>query len=155
MKCGTVVILMAMTFSCSLQPEFRKNEKEKITKTIHACVGWAKNKDFRVLYSIIANDSTYLEVDPGERVIKGFEEFRKNEQFWGSPDFRAIRYDIRDLEITFSDSGKTAWFYCLLDDINEWKGQPANWENTRWTGVLENRKGQWVIVQQHFSFASE
>jgi hypothetical protein len=34
-----------------------------------------------------------------------------------------------------------------------WDGQPANWENTRWTGVLEKRGGRWVIVQQHFSFA--
>ena len=43
----------------------------------------------------------------------------------------------------------------MLDDMNEWKGQPANWENTRWTGVTEKRDGKWVIVQQHFSFAVE
>jgi hypothetical protein len=48
-----------------------------------------------------------------------------------------------------------AWFYCILDDINEWKGQPANWENTRWTGVLEKRDGRWVMAQQHFSFAAK
>lgn len=41
----------------------------------------------------------------------------------------------------------------MLDDINEWKGQPANWENTRWTGVLEKRDNNWIIVQMHFSFA--
>jgi hypothetical protein len=46
-----------------------------------------------------------------------------------------------------------AWFYCILDDVNEWKGQPASWMNTRWTGVLEKRKEKWVIVQMHFSFA--
>jgi len=48
-----------------------------------------------------------------------------------------------------------AWWYCMLDDINEWDGQPASWENTRWTGVLEKREGKWVIVQMHFSFAKE
>jgi len=48
-----------------------------------------------------------------------------------------------------------AWFFCILDDINEWKGQPATWENTRWTGVLEKRDGRWVTVQQHFSFAND
>jgi hypothetical protein len=31
----------------------------------------------------------------------------------------------------------------------------ASWENTRWTGVVEKRDGRWVIVQQHFSFASD
>jgi hypothetical protein len=48
-----------------------------------------------------------------------------------------------------------AWFFCILDDINEWKGQPANWENTRWSGVLEKRSGRWVMAQQHFSFAAK
>jgi hypothetical protein len=42
-----------------------------------------------------------------------------------------------------------------LDDINEWKDKPANWENTRWTGVVEKREGKWRVVQQHFSFAAE
>jgi hypothetical protein len=27
--------------------------------------------------------------------------------------------------------------------------------NTRWTGVLEKREGKWLIVQMHFSFASD
>jgi hypothetical protein len=43
----------------------------------------------------------------------------------------------------------------VLDDVNEWRGQPANWMNTRWTGALEKRDGKWVIVQMHFSFAKE
>jgi len=42
-----------------------------------------------------------------------------------------------------------------LDDINTWAGQPANWENARWTGVLKKRDGKWVIGQQHFSFPRE
>ena len=63
-------------------------------------------------------------------------------------------HTITDLNVTLSRSGDVAWFSCMLDDMNTWKGQPANWENTRWTGVLEKRDGRWVLVQQHFSFAS-
>jgi ketosteroid isomerase-like protein len=117
-------------------------------------IGWAKNKDFQLLYNTIANDSNYIEVDPGPGLIRGIDEFRKNEAFWSSPDFKAIRYNIRDLVINLSDSGDVALFYCMLDDINEWKGQPASWEDTRWTGVLEKRDGRWQIFQMHFSFAS-
>ena len=69
--------------------------------------------------------------------------------------FKAEVDEIKDLTINLSRSGDVAWFYCILNDINEWQGQPANWENTRWTGVLEKRDGRWVIMQQHFSFASE
>jgi ketosteroid isomerase-like protein len=128
-------------------------EIEKITLSIHNCIGWAKNKDLKVLYSVIANDSNYVEVDPNPGLIVGIDQFRENEAFWMSPNFKAIRHEIRDLKISVSRSGDVAWFYCMLDDINEWKGRPANWENTRWTGVLEKRNGQWVMVQQHFSFA--
>lgn len=130
-------------------------EKKAIETTIRNVIGWAKNKDLTLLYGSIANDSTFLEVHPGNKVVKGIGEFKKNEAFWMSPDFKAIRYEIRDLTISISRSGDVAWWFCILDDINEWKGQPANWENTRWTGVLEKYAGKWVIVQQHFSFASE
>jgi len=129
-------------------------EQPLVEKAIHNSIGWAKNKDIDLLYSIIANDSNYVEVDPGERVVYGFQNFKKAEDFWMSDDFKAIRYEITDLKISFSRSGDVAWFFCMLDDINEWQGQPASWENTRWTGVLEKRDGSWVIVQMHFSFAS-
>jgi ketosteroid isomerase-like protein len=130
-------------------------ERRAIETTIRNAIGWAKNKDLTLLYGSIANDTTFLEIHPGNTVVKGIEEFKKNEAFWMSPDFKAIRYEIRDLTISISGSGDVAWWFCILDDINEWKGQPAYWENTRWTGVLEKYAGKWVIVQQHFSFASE
>jgi ketosteroid isomerase-like protein len=132
-----------------------ESERQLVERAIHSSIGWAKEKDIDLLYSVIANDSDYVEVDPEARVVKGFEDFQKAEAFWMSDDFKAIRYEITDLKISFSKSGDVAWFFCMLDDINEWKGQPANWENTRWTGVLEKRNGNWVIVQMHFSFASD
>jgi ketosteroid isomerase-like protein len=130
-------------------------EKRLVEKAIRSSIGWAKNKDINLLYSVIANDANYVEVDPNDRVVKGFQDFKKAEAFWMNPDFKAIRYEIRDLTINFSKSGYVAWFFCMLDDINEWKSQPASWENARWTGVLEKRDNNWVIVQMHFSFASK
>ena len=132
-----------------------QREVQAVETGIRAAIGWAKTKDFPLLYRVIANDPDYLEVDPTPGIIRGFAEFKKNEAFWGSPDFKAVRYDIRDLKITLSRSGDVAWFYCVLDDVNEWKGRPASWLNTRWTGILEKRDGKWVIVQMHFSFARE
>jgi hypothetical protein len=129
------------------------SEIDSVRSAIHSTIAWAKNKDFNLLYSVIANDSNYLEVDPEPGILHGFAQFKKNEAFWGSPDFRAIKYEIRDLTINFSENIDVAWFYCILDDINEWKGKPACWMNTRWTGVLEKRKGKWIMVQMHFSFA--
>lgn len=133
----------------------KDNEIAGIEKTIHNSIGWAKTKDFNMLYSVIADDSNYIEVDPTPGLIKGISDFKKNEDFWGNPDFKAVRYEIRNLIINLSNSGDVAWYYCVLDDINEWKGKPASWLNTRWTGVLEKREGRWVIVQMHFSFPND
>ena len=149
-------IIFLLLISCQRTTENFDIDMEKalVEKAIHSSIGWAKNKDLNLLYSIISNDTNYIEVDPGHRVVKGFQDFKKAENFWMNPDFKAIRYEIRDLKINFSKSGDVAWYFCMLDDINEWKGEPANWENTRWTGVLEKRNGIWIIVQMHFSFAS-
>ncbi len=130
-------------------------ERPLVEQAIRDCIGWAKDKDLDRLYRVIAPDAGYLEVSPEGRVTRGIQEFKRAEKFWMSPDFKAVRYDIRDLQINFSRSGDVAWFFCILDDINEWKGKPASWENTRWTGTLEKRDGRWVVVQMHFSFAAK
>jgi ketosteroid isomerase-like protein len=153
-----VLAISSCLFACKEQEKKNKSNADDldlIKASIHSSIGWAKNKDFGLLYSVIANDSNYLEVDPNPGIIKGIARFRNNESFWRSPDFKAVRYDIRDLTINLSQKGDVAWFYCVLDDVNEWKGQPASWINTRWTGVLEKRDRKWVIVQMHFSFAKE
>ena len=149
------VLMISCSNHNSLKQPDMETELNAVKASIHGAIGWAKDKDFNLLYGIIANDSNYLEVDPNPGIIKGISQFRKNESFWGSPDFKAVRYDIRDLTINLSQKGDVAWYYCILDDINEWKGKPAEWRNTRWTGVLEKRDGKWVIVQMHFSFASD
>jgi len=130
-------------------------ERRSVVSAIHSSIGWAANKDTALLYSIIASDSNFLEVHPSTRVVRGINQFKQAESFWLNPNFRAVSYSITNLKVTFSQNGDVAWFFCMLDDVNEWKGEPANWENTRWTGVLEKRNGSWRMVQQHFSFAQE
>jgi len=156
-------LLVISAFITVLLPECKETgsgynaeaEKLLIEKAINNSIGWAKTKDLGLLYSVVANDTNFIEVHPEGKVVRGFNEFKKAETFWMSPDFKAVRYQIEDLSINISVSGTVAWWFCILDDINEWKGQPASWEDTRWTGVLEKRNGKWQIVQQHFSFACE
>jgi ketosteroid isomerase-like protein len=154
-----ILLLLFCAYSCQLKkddPVTRiKDEKIEIEKIIRNSIEWAQKRDTALLYSIIANDTDYLEVDPDDRVVKGITNFRKAEKFWLDPRFKAVRCEIWELKISLSQDGTVAWFYCMLNDMNEWDVQPANWENTRWTGVLEKREGQWRTVQQHFSFAQE
>jgi len=151
-----IPIILASCQNKVTEAVFNEVEELKLVKqSIDNVFKWAVSKDFDLFYRSIANDSDFISVTPYNRVKFGFSEDRKDSSFWGSPDFRAIRHELYDLHIKLSQNKDVAWFFCYLDDINEWKGEPASWENARWTGVLEKRNGKWVVVQQHFSFASE
>ena len=130
-------------------------ELQLVKQSINNVFGWAVEKDFDLFFGTIAYDSNFISVTPYKKVKFGIADVLKDTSFWASPYFKAVRHELRDLQIHFSQNKDVAWFFCYLDDINEWKGQPANWENARWTGVLEKRNGKWIVVQQHFSFASE
>ena len=152
-----IVSLFIVMIGCEDQNKIMNKEADlkEITKTISACIGWFEDKDFDLLFSVVAHDSNYISVHPTNRVIQGFEQFKENSEIFKRPEFQYVRHELKDLTINLSRSGDVAWYYCILDDINTWEGQPANWENARWTGVLEKRDGKWVIVQQHFSFVAE
>ena len=152
---AVLLLCTAVSAGQSRPPADLAVERQEIARVVSSVIGWAKEKKIEVLYAAIANDDDYLSVSPGRGVAKSFEDVKRNVPFWMSPDFKYVRHELRDLEITFARSGELAWFYCVLDDINTYKGQPASWENARWTGVVEKRNGRWVVVQQHFSFASD
>ncbi len=155
----TLIILIMSQDAISAQvagsASQKTNDLKAVEEAIHNVFGWAVKKDFDLFFQTIADDSNFISVTPYNRVKFGFNDVRKDSSFWGSPHFKALRHEVHDLKIQFSSSGDVAWFYCVVDDFNEWKGEPANWENVRWTGVLEKRNGKWRVVQQHFSFAKE
>jgi len=157
-KTAIILILGIFMFSCQPRqttPIFDiQKEKPKVETAIHNSIGWVKDKDTTMLYSIIADDENYLEVHPENTVVIGIEKFREAERFWLDERFKHVSFKIWDLKINFSADGNVAWFYCMLNDFNDWQGQAANWENTRWTGVLEKREGKWRMVQMHFSYPS-
>jgi ketosteroid isomerase-like protein len=158
MKRSVLVFLLVLFCGSRIsaqQPVDLEAEKEKVAQVISSVIGWAKDKDLELFYGSIANDEDYISVTPTKRIIKRFEDVKQNVPFWMSPDFKYVRHELKDLEIKFARCGEVAWFFCILDDINTYKGEPATWENTRWTGVVEKRDGKWVVVSQHFSFASD
>jgi len=132
-------------------------EKAVIKKVIENSIGWAANKDKDLSYSCFSKDEDLFYFSPNDAGnIQGFKAFADlTEKFFMLDEFKAIGYEVKDLYIGLSKSGDAAWWHARLDDFNEWKGQPANWENVRWTGVLEKREGNWLIVQMHFSFATD
>ena len=154
-----IVITLAVALAgCTSTPKLDvAEEKAAIEGVVHASIGWAKEKNKDLLYQCLAQDSSFFIYHPDNAsTITSFESFQEmTEQFFMQDAFKAISYEVKDLRINLARNGDVAWYSAILDDFNEWNGQPASWENVRWTGTLEKRSSQWVIVQMHFSSATD
>lgn len=131
-----------------------EKEQQEITQVIRDAIGWALNKDFDRLYSIVASDDDFFIFHPDSRsTIHGFEAFKQMaESAFRNDSFKATDFVLKELHLNVSKSECCAWWACLLDDHYEWDGAPGGWDDVRWTGTLEKRDDRWVIVQMHFSF---
>ena len=59
-----MIIIFNVLISCHNQTSTFNIDMEKqlVEKAIHNSIGWAKNKDIDLLYSVITNDEKYIEV---------------------------------------------------------------------------------------------
>lgn len=132
-------------------------EKAKIEQVIKNSIRWVLTKDTVLSYSCFSQDSSLFWFSPDNAgTMKGSDNFKKlTEELFMDPRFKGVRSEVKDMRIDLSRSRDCAWWSCYLDDFNEWDGRPANWENVRWTGVLEKIEGEWKIRQMHFSYAVE
>lgn len=150
-----IAVLLIASGGCQTMNRAIDTEAEKaaIKEVVENSIGWAKNKDKELIFGTFADDPELFWFSPrDDGTIYGYKAFvDMTEGFFMLDDFKAVSYEIRDLQINLSQSGDVAWYHARLDDYNTWKGQPANWEDVRWTGILEKRDGRWVIVQMHFS----
>lgn len=149
-----ISIQFIFLLSCSSNaPMNAEAEKAKIQSVIETSIGWALKKDKQALYNAVAHDSTFFIINPDSSAVDGFAAFENLvENFFMLDDFKATHFEVRQLRINLSQSGDVAWFSSVLDDFGEFRGRSTSWINARWTGVLEKRDSNWVLVQMHFSF---
>jgi len=134
------------------------DEIAEVEKIINTHIGWAvDNKNKAALLSTVAdNEELFFFQTDSKSTITGIDGLvNLTDNFFMRDDFKAIKTEIKDVRIHISPSLRTAWYSCILYDYNEFKGKPANWENVRWTGVLEKIDGKWKIMQMHFSKAED
>lgn len=131
-------------------------EKAAVAKAVDASIGWFATKDFDLLFRTMAQDPDLFFFSPDSKgTVHGIESFRENSAIWRDPGAKYLSHEVRDLRVHLHPSGEVAWFSAILDDCGEYGGRKGCWLDTRWTGVLEKRAGAWVMMQMHFSFASD
>jgi len=161
--CVLITAIIISIFSCKDAPVPQISESDplmeysNVNKVIHNAICWAMTKDTTTLFRTFVPDSTLFIFSPDSvSTLTGFGSIRDlANNVWMTEHFKALECNIRDMRIQFSQGGDVAWYSCYLDDISEWDGQRSGWQNVRWTGVLEKRDGQWLIMQMHFSYPEE
>jgi ketosteroid isomerase-like protein len=159
LKAGIILALMSGLIATAGEERMNKREieakKAAIAKVIRDSICWALTKDRPLQESTMAQDEDLVIIWTGsEMTTVGWRQYVKLFDTWMDPRFKATLTEIRDLRISLSRSGKVAWFSAMLDDLGEWDGKPTGSRDIRWTGVLEERDGKWVIVQEHGSVAA-
>jgi uncharacterized protein (TIGR02246 family) len=67
------------------------------------------------------------------------------------PALDSTKLVVSEQVIHVDPDGRTAWFSEMIDWNLRMNGQPVQMKGCRFTGVLEKRDGDWVIVQFHNS----
>lgn len=109
-------------------------------------------QDLELMETLSAHDAgmVHIGTDTGE-IWTGWDELHAAtiEQFEGLEYYEA---EVKDLQINFAASGAVAWYAHRLDARIKSRGREEQvWKNARFTGVVERRDGQWVMVQTHVS----
>ncbi len=159
-KCIIVGLLLTALMVAGAAAESGGADKEqtKVIKVIETSIKWCfPDKSRERLYGAVVNDPTFFMFQPDSRsTIDGFEAFRSfAERVFMVDECQPKGSTIKELRVILSQSGDVAWFSCLLDDWGEWAGEPWDWKDTRWTGVLQKTDGKWLMMQQHFSTAED
>lgn len=127
------------------------NSKEEIKHIIEQFFKAMDTQDYELLSEMLAHDDQMVHIGTDEDEIwKGWNELHTAtlEQFKNLEYYRA---EIRDLQINLSAKATVAWYSHLLNARIKSNGELTEWQDARFTGVLEKRQNQWKLVQTHVS----
>ncbi|NQT25911.1 nuclear transport factor 2 family protein [candidate division KSB1 bacterium] len=147
----TVIIGIAILMSSCTQVVDIAVEEAKVNTVIDQSTEVVKAEDMDLFSKVFAQDADMIVfgTDSPERAV-GYEALKElvQKQF---EETESTKISAKDRIIKVHDSGRVAWFSEVIDWEIEAEGQTVKLEGVRGTGILENRNGNWVIVQLHYS----
>jgi hypothetical protein len=126
-------------------------EKPKVKGVVDGLTKTLETEDVQLFDKIVAHDTDMINfgTDAAERWV-GYETLREavRKQF---DAFKNARLTVREQVIKVHKSGEVAWFSEIVDWNVIAMGDTIEIKDSRFTGVLEKRDSNWVIVQFHAS----
>ncbi len=145
-----LVICLLVLSSCAPHPDLDAANKQ-VKAVLDNLIKSSEMKDMELTSKIYAHDADMVIIgtDSSERII-GWENLKDvlEKQFTATD---SSKLSVKDQVINVNKSGNAAWFSEVIDWDITFNGETSKIEGLRTTGVLENRNGNWVIVQLHYS----
>jgi len=155
MKKSLVLLIgfMILVFSgcVTQQPLDIEAEKAKVEIVLDQHIQLLKTEDMELLTAIYAHDPDMINIgtDATERIV-GWEELKDlMQQQFDMTETNSV--GVRERVIHIHTSGSVAWFSEILDWELTFNEETIEMEGLRATGVLDNRGGNWLLVQVHYS----
>lgn len=156
-----LVFLLCFAFSCQRPTEEVAEAPEPIVDieaekaAVKALIddffkGW-ETEDMELFSKIFAHDEDMVMfgTDAAEHFV-GWEPMKESMQKqFDAAD--SVQVAAREISIKVHKSGEVAWISLLIDLKGESMGESFGIEGMRFSGVLEKRNGNWLIVQVHAS----
>ncbi len=153
-----LVFLLCFTFSCQQGEEVAEEpvidveaEKQKVQTWLDLWISVIETEDIEMFSKIFAHDSDMVNIGTdADEWFLGYESLKESFlKQWES--FEAVEITTREVVIKVHNTGEVAWFSGLMDGKGKAMGEPFGLEGLRFTGILEKRNGNWVMVHWHIS----
>lgn len=145
-----VGIIVCFLSGCTQRVDI-ETEKAEVISVLDQWIQALETEDVDLLSKIIAHDDDIIVfgTDADERVV-GWERLRQlSIEMFESVDETDLT--VRDRVIKVHRSGEVAWFSEINDYSMVSMGKSLKLSGLRFTGVLEKRSDNWIVVQWHVS----
>ena len=144
------VCTLPLIISCHHKTDMN-SEVSNVMEVIDQFYHLYETQDIELLNNLIANDDDMVNfgTDSVEYWVGSTPLKESFQNQWAA--FEEPEITLKDLVIKISESGSVAWYSLFINLRVKFKGEITEWKGARSTGVLEKRKGRWLIVQFHNS----
>jgi hypothetical protein len=147
-----IIILSSCNNSNSIKkPIDLKIETDKVALVLERYIIANETKNLHLVEQVWApkDDIVVIGTNTDESLI-GWENIKvaMKRQF---DSFEDTYISVRDQLISINETGNTAWFSEIINYNYIYQGKAVQYEGLRFTGVLEKKNDDWLIVQSHLS----
>lgn len=147
------VTVLLMAVSCGPQKVNVEAKKAEVEEYLNKILDAYLKSDLEALDALHSDDPDMALIGPDrDSWIVGWKAMREHmKPLFEDESFKYLEIKMSDLVIHISTYGDVAWFAATTDEEMEFQGEKVKLSGGRWTGTVEKRKGNWALVQQHYS----